>query len=289
MSDYSGNGRDPNNMGSDFFYTGYDQESSSSFGSRDPFYRQHSYSDLDPESMAAIERMSRKGELDVFSQKRVAKMSDALPVIIAFALLGISALVAGLILFSKSIDDAVVTGDFFNNADTVQGNVIYIQMKSVSAEAGPEGKDIISAPEKLIAAVTPDIEEMRYHHSTSKKKYLVFDVSYSYAYNGEEYTSEKRLNSFDAGVLGISVLNHDLKEITVYVDRRDPSSSRIVRNIPVPNFAWLLLAAVGIVILILCAKIGVDTYNGKMEITIRGNNKVISWKPKEKKEWRVRY
>ena len=144
--------------------------------------------------------------------------------------------------FIASMIDAEETKDFFAHAEDTAGSVI-----SVSSRR------------------------------TGRKKHrrTVYDVSYEYMYDGTNYYDSATISLDEADNLHLVSGGSVGDPITVYVDVRDPHSSRIVYSRGVPMYYLLLFDALGVIVIIA----GIDNYKwckkGKMIIYRSGKNTIM--------------
>lgn len=152
-----------------------------------------------------------------FPDARIADQNDAKSILKRHLFLGVVFVVFGIIAIIVSIYSDNITKDFFANAEEVDGIVINV-----------------------------------YSHKTGgyKHRRTVYDVAYTYTYGDKDYYDKKTLSSSEASSLGVLTENSIGNTITVYVDARNPKSTRIVYSKGVSAYFPIIFCVVGIIIFI---------------------------------------
>ena len=110
-------------------------------------------------------------------------------------------------------------------------------------------------------------------HMSGGAKYRtkVYDVRYTYTYKGIDYTGKETLSYTEASSLSIWSNDDRGKQVTVYVDERNPQYTYITQRSGIPKYYLLLFAVPGII----CIYIGIDRFkcckNGKMAVYLFKN------------------
>lgn len=152
-----------------------------------------------------------------YPDARRADQNDAKSILRRNLFLGMVFVVFGIIAIILSVYSDNITKDFFAHAEEVDGVVINV-----------------------------------YSHRTgsSKHRRTVYDVTYMYTYEDKDYYDKKTLSSSEASSLGVRTGNAVGNIITVYVDIRNPKSTRIIYSKGVSAYFPIIFCVVGIIIFI---------------------------------------
>ncbi len=148
---------------------------------------------------------------------RIMTRGEGVKHLILMCILGVVFIAVGILVFIASIYSAERTHDFFDHAETVNGTVVSCTTKRTGS---------------------------------GRHKTTVYSVKYWYIYNSDSHRGSASLSRSEARSLDISTGSGG-KEITVYVDTRNPSSSKIIRNGEQPAYFLLLISVLGVFMIVI--------------------------------------
>ena len=156
-----------------------------------------------------------------FPDARRTGPEDAKSALRSYLILGMIFLIIGIMTFILSVSMGDKAKDFFSHAETVEGSVISVESRKVGSP---------------------------------KYKNTVYRVLYTYTYDNIDYHDSETISPYDAGRLGLSTGDVSGKSVTVYVDVRDPQTTRIVYTEGTPMYFLLIFCVIGIVLIVLGIK-----------------------------------
>lgn len=147
---------------------------------------------------------------------RIATAKDGRFQLMFMGIFGLVFVIGGILVFIFTVQEGEVTKDFFAHAESVSGTLLSSHSRKVGKK----------------------------HRTT------VYDVTYAYRYNDMEYMGQETLSSSEARSLSVTEASSSGNNIIVYVDTRNPSSSRVYHGSGEPLYFILIFPVIGVAVVI---------------------------------------